>query len=320
MQPSIPTELRCPRCSLLFYALHPHDGSVVAWFPCPNCGQPCPSLPTPREPPLFSWEVYRHFYPEPSWPIRPNEKGVKFLSTILTVSAAILLVLAAIFLWIGIGSTIENYSVGIHGQVVNHGLPMPYIMVSLNSTDPNSNLITVTNASGYFAFANVGQGEHTLRFVAPGFQTTNITIFLSPYFQSPGGNATSLVVGMVPGSQNSFRAINYASLSDLETYLTIVLSTGVAEAIAGLIALWGAMSLRETKRPPRGVVGSATAFMAPLFPMTLSSLFPMATGASSLYTILFSPSLILAIAASGLGLIALIAIVMSYRPFLWEDL
>ena len=320
MQHSIPTELKCPKCTLLFYALHPRDGSAVAWFPCPNCGHPCPSLPTPREPPLFSWEVYRHFYPEPSWPIRPNAKGLKLLFSILAASAAVLLVLAAIFLWIGLGSTVENFSAEVHGQVLSGKQPLPYVMVTLNSTDPNAVATTFTNSSGYFTFANVAQGEHTLKFLAPGYSTTNVTIFLSPYFESPTGNATSLVIGMVPGSVSSFRSLDYASLSDMETYLTIVLSTGVAEAIGGLIALWGALGLRETKRPPRGVVGGATAFMAPLFPVSLAALFPMATGVSSLYTTIFSPTLILAIAASGLGLTALVAIVLSYRPFLWEDL
>lgn len=245
---------------------------------------------------------------------------MRLLSTILAASAAILLVLAAIFLWIGVGSTVENFSAEVHGQVVGNGQPLPNVLVSINSTDPNSLAHTTTNASGYFTFTNVVQGEHTLDFVAPGFAITNVTIFLSPYFESPTGNATSLVVGMVQGNASTFRTFDYSPLADLETYLTIVLSTGVAEGIGGLIALWGALGLRETKRPPRGVVGGASAFMAPLFPLYLAALFPLATGASSLYSILFSPALILAWVASGLGLVVMTAILMSYRPFLWEDL
>lgn len=267
---------------------------------------------TPVAPePTFTWEVHRDFYPEPRWPKHPGRTRRVQITALLLVSGVLLLAVSSLFTWTWVAGDLGGYVASVHGRVTDHGNPLAQVEVQLTGASSGSTGTVVTNGSGYFTFAGVGEGSLLLRFAANGYVTTSVTVFLSPYADYPPHNLTDLSVEMVPGNSTTFRAMNYSPFSGMEDFLASVLSTSVIEAIGGAVAIWGAAGLARTDRPPRGVVGGAGGFLAPFFPLAL--------GTSALYGLFYPPSGILLVTAGGSGLLAALLALVSYRPFLRDE-
>ncbi len=273
---------------------------------------PPPPPPPPPDTP-FTWEVWRGFYPEPRWPQEPSARRRAWLVGLLLAAGLLLLSAAGLYAWVGVAGATGSYTTEVHGQVTSGGAPLPGVVVTIQSP-PNGTwmLITSTNGSGYFTFSHVPEGAALLQFSAAGYQLTEVDIFVAPFLTAAATNVTDLSVSMVPGNVSQPRAFNYAAFPDVETYLTAVFSTTAIEAIAGLIALWGGLSLRRARRPPRAVVGGSAAVLAPFFPLALS--------AQPLYLLLYPPSLALLVVAGVLGFAAVVLTLRSYHPFLSDDL
>lgn len=302
-------KLKCQYCGYEFTTSYPGSPDHLVWVQCPNCRQLTPSLPAPTKPPFYSWEVYPHLYPEPTWPSRPGPVAARFFSATIVSAGVMLLLLAALFGVLGVGSSTGSYHATIRGEVLYGSTPLQFVDVRLDWPTGNE---TLTNLSGGFAFTGVPSGEHTLDVISPGYEETQLTLFISPYFTAPPSNISDLTIGMVESNSNATRYLSYSPFSNMETYLTVVYSEAVMEGTGGIVAIIGGSAYIRSKSPPKAVVGGVGAILAPFF--------PIAIGVSALYTILFEPSLWIAIGAACVASIGTIGILMKHRPLVLDNL
>ncbi len=301
---------RCPRCRNEFRVFYPPSQVAVGWSYCPRCGQPTPVLPPRPRPPLFAWEVYSGLYPETRGPRQPLPRTRQTLGLLVLLAALLLLGIAGVLGGFG-AATFSASDQRVAGSVLaldpqtGTEAPLPGAWVNVTgSAGPNS---TLTGAAGSFDFPRLAPGEHTLTAEAPGFGGLTFQLFLSPYFRAPQGNLTDLALVLVPGTgPNASRVLTVSPFPDLETYLASLFSTSALEALTGLLAFWGAVSIWRGRPPARGVVGGAAAVLGP----TLA----VAGG----FTILFlqpTPWLLAPLMVAGtLGLVATVALVILQRP------
>jgi hypothetical protein len=183
--------------------------------------------------------------------------------------------------------------------------PLPGAWVNVTgATGPNS---TMTGPNGAFLFAKLAPGEHALTAAASGYGNLTFLLFVAPYFSAPQGNLTHLTLVLLPAtSANASRVVTESPFPDLETYLASLYSSSALEALTGLLAVWGAVSILRGRAPARGVVGGSAAVLGPLL--------AVAGG----FTILFlqpTPWLLVPpLVAGALGLVATTALVALQRP------
>ncbi len=304
------TVARCPRCRAEFRVFYPPSQVAVGWSYCPRCGQPTPVLPPRPHPPLFAWEVYPGLYPETRGPRQPLPRTRRALGVLVLVAAVLLLGIAGVLGGLG-AATFGASDQRVAGSVLaldpqtGTETPLPGAWVNVTgSAGPNS---TRTGAGGAFDFPRLSPGEHALSAEAPGYGSLTLQFFLSPYFKAPQGNLTDLTLVVVPGSgPNASRVLAVSPFPDLETYLASLFSTSALEALMGLLAVWGAVSILRGRPPARGVVGGAAAVLGP------------GLAVAGGFTILFlqpTPWLLVPPMVAGvLGAVATFALVILQRP------
>jgi hypothetical protein len=308
---------RCPRCGAPFWATHAPTSSEVGWAFCPRCQQPTPSLPPRESPPLFTWEVYRRFYPEPSWPRSPSVSLRRILFALVVVAGVALLATSGAFAYFGgiglspsrqtVAGTVEAASLSNQTLV-----PMSEVPVTITNMTGGSSATVMTDGSGDFSFAAVPPGEHQLTAQAYGYRLSQMSIFLAPAFSSPQGNVSSLEMTLVPGNLSAPYEQAFAPYPDLETYLSYLFSASAIELVGGLVALWGGWSLWVRRSAVRGVVGTAAGFLTP-FLATVA-------GYQTLFLLVAPATIVLAAIAIVLGGSDLLLVLTSQRPLDGIDL
>lgn len=304
------TVARCPRCRNEFRVFYPPTQIAVGWSYCPRCGQPTPVLPPHPHPPLFTWEVYPGLYPETRGPRQPLPRTRQTLG-LLVLSAALLLLGIAVVLG-GLGAlTVGAGDQGVSGTVLAldplTGVQSPLPGAWVNVTGAAGGNSTVTGPQGSFGFPRLAPGEHALTVAASGYGNLTFDLFLSPYFKAPQGNLSDLALVLLPASGgNASRVVAGSPFPDLESYLASVFSTSALEALTGLLAVWGAISILRGRPPARGVVGASAAVLGPVL--------AVAGG----FTLLFlqpTPWLLVPPVLAGvLGLVATAALLALQRP------
>ncbi len=204
---------------------------------------------------------------------------------------------------LGAGGSLGHAPYRIGGVVRSPGSPLAGVMIVVDPTrDPR---VLFSNATGAFEIPGLSDGAHLIQFSQPGYETTNLTIFLSTYYVDPGNNLTDLIVGMVPGNSSASWSPGYSEFPDLETFVALMYSSSVMEAFGGLVAIWGGVCYYRRRSVPRFVVGGMSALLTPLFPFLI--------GTSGLYFELPPEAGLVAAGSALLGLIVLLFLGMSYR-------
>lgn len=313
MYGAVPSPLRCPRCHTEFWAAHPtyHDG--VAWSTCPRCWSPVPSFLPRDPPPLFSWEVQRHLYPEPKWPTRPTPRTLALIVGLLLAAGLLLLAVAGGFVYVA-GASYDPGSRTVEGVVMgdaaSYGTYLPVVGATVSLSGFEGGNVTTTDVHGAFSFSGVSAGEHLLRVIAAGYPATAIDTFLSPFYNAPAGNATSLTVDLPATNSTSSgaggRLITYTDFPDLETYLATLLATSVLMVVAAVLSIVGGVILWTKGTAPKSVVGASATVLVPCLVIV--------AGFSDLFLSIFPASLDLIALAALLGVTGLLILLRTYRP------
>ncbi|MDE1820071.1 MAG: carboxypeptidase regulatory-like domain-containing protein [Euryarchaeota archaeon] len=258
---------KCLRCGTSFWAAHGIVRNEVGWAFCPRCGQPNPSLPPRVRPPLFSWEVYRHFYPEPSWPRSPTRQVRQAMVVLALVAGVLLLAVGGAFGYFGAISITATHSRVVAGVVQAWNGSRPAVLavgalVTLRLSPNGSTEVQVTDSGGNFRFSSVPSGEHQLQVSFPGYRLSQMEFFLAPLLDAPS-NVSALHVNLLNGSFTSTYDQAFAPYPDVETYASYLLSASVIELLAGAAALWAAFAIRSERHMARGVVGTMGGLLAP---------------------------------------------------------
>lgn len=263
---------KCPRCGASFWVAHPALREEVGWAFCPRCGQPTASLPPRATPPMFSWEVYRRFYPEPAWPRSPTAKVRRLLVVLALLSGVALLGIGGSFAYFG-STGLTPPPLGVGGVVweenASGGLDPAFgVFVEINGLQAGRDNATIAGPQGNFSFSSVPSGEHQIRVIAAGYRISRMEIFVDPEFTAPSGNTTALSVILVPVGPGvpatDIYDQEFAPYPDLETYLSYVFSASAIEFIGAAFALWGAWALWKQHSVVRGVLGASAALLAPV--------------------------------------------------------
>lgn len=221
----------------------------------------------------------------------------------LIVAVAGILLLAGVFGVLGIGGSIGHPSYRAGGVVTSSSGSLSGVMILVDpTTQPR---VIFTNSAGDFQISGLSGGYHLLEFSLSGYETTNLTLFLSSFYLDPSGNLTDLNVGMIPGNSNISWSPGYSEFPDLETFLALMYSASVLAALGGLVVLWGAYSYYHRRSVPRLVVGGMSAVITPLLPFFL--------GIENVYVEVLPVAVIVATLASLFGLAVLILLSFTYR-------
>ncbi len=256
---------KCLRCGTPFWAVHAGGRSELGWAFCPRCGQPTPSLPPRTEPPLFTWEIYRRFYPEPTWPRSPTPRVRTVLVVFCLIAGLALLGVGGTFGYFGaVGLSPHQRTVA--GQVLEQNgsttSPASGALITLSNASNGAIVTVATDTQGDFSFSGVPAGEHQVRVQLPGFRLSQMEIFLAPLFAAPS-NTSSLSLFLLPGNLTQVYDQALAPYPDVETYVSFLFSASTIEVLGGCLALWGAFAIREGRSPARGVVGASAGLLAP---------------------------------------------------------
>lgn len=305
---AVPSPIRCPRCGTEFWAAHPAHHPGVAWSTCPRCWSPVPSFLTHDSPPLFSWEVQRHLYPEPAWPTRPTPRTLLFIVGLLLGAGLLLVAVAGGLAWVGVASL--DYPNQTIAGVVLGGTPggpfNPVVDAQVSLSGIEGVNVTTTNTAGTFSFTGVSAGEHLLRVLAAGYPTTALDTFLSPFYNAPAGNVTHLVVDLPTSTGTGGRLITYTDFPDLETYVATLLASTVIVGVAGVLAIAGSLILWKKGSAPKPVVGASATVIVPLLAIV--------SGFGDLLLAIFPLSIVIMSLASLLGVTGLLVLLRTYRP------
>jgi hypothetical protein len=304
------TPLTCSRCGSGVEEPPLAGSPPRPWVACSHCGARI-ALPWPSElEGKYSWEVLRHFYPEPLWPRRLSPQLRRGLVAVFLAAALLLFAVAGIFGDLGVMavSAPPQPVTGSVQALAGAGgplLPVAGALVSLSGLAAGN--VTLTGNDGHFRFAAVPVGDHALKVLAPGFRPLNVEIFLAPAFEAPANNATDLSLVLGAGNTSSPETFTYSPFPDLPTYLTLLFSAAILEASAGALCVGGALALQRERPPARAVVAGAAAVLAPFLGGV--------TGFLPLFQTVMPLALALGAIAAALGGAALAVLTWAGRPW-----
>ncbi len=253
--------LTCPRCHGTFAAPVPPSGTT-GWVTCPHCATPLPVVAPRDPPPLFSWEVYPQLYPRLP-PARSPARRVPAACFVALVVLTVLLALLAGLLAYGGAVSLNPPTYSVAGVVQLSDLtPLPGSLVNLTGEN-RFHAVEVTSANGAFAFSGVPGGGITLNVTNRTYGYLRLEFFLTPLYQSLGGNPQQIFFRFSPDPTANNVTIVDTPFGDLETFLASLFGGAVVVGVAGAVAALGALGIRQHRSRTIPLAGGAAGVAAP---------------------------------------------------------
>jgi hypothetical protein len=263
--------LRCPRCGE-YVGAPSYPTLAPTWATCPHCGTPLPVVAPRDPPPLFTWEAFPNLYPALTAPRAPSPKMSAAIALVLAGLTVLLAVLAGILGGTGVAAVAPT-TYEVEGIVQGVPASTPVTVHVLGEGGFNETVTTGNFES--FAVPGIPAGGTLLNVSAPLYQSTLVSIFLSPVYSSNA--SVGLVVTLHPGSPANATYQDSVVYGNMEGLLTGVWSGAGVIAIAAVLAGIAAVAAWRRTGPTWVVAGGAGAAVVPfaLVDLGLASAFPL---------------------------------------------
>jgi hypothetical protein len=267
--------LRCPRCGA-YVGAPAYPSLAPTWATCPHCSTSLPVVAPRDPPPLFTWEAFPHLYPPLPAPRAPSPRMTIVTALILAGLTVTLAVLAGLLGGTAVAALAPtSYEVGGSVDTVA-GVPISTVATVHVLGEDGFNQTVTTGPGGEFEVPGVPAGGVLLNVSAPAYESTLVSLFLSPVYSS-NDRPDDLAVTLLAGPSTNTTAEGGVVFGDMEGFLTDIGSGAVVVAIAAALAAIAAVSAWRRTGPIWVVAGGAGAAVVPfaLVELGVATAFPL---------------------------------------------
>lgn len=177
----------------------------------------------------------------------------------------VLLATAIVAFGIAGGSAYYGWSGSQAGQYTVSGIAQlsdnqPWVHGQITVTDESGTGTYPIGPGGAFNFTGIPTGGVQLNVTYPGYAPLLVVTFVSPVYDA---GSRGLVLTLSPGPVSNESTLTLSPYPDLEFFQAYVGAVATIAAVAGILALFAAITLRRFDRPAIGIVGGASGAALP---------------------------------------------------------